>query len=167
MKRITFMTVMAALIILAGCGPKTSQAYYDQPSQVLSSKNDGTYVIRVQVRARNAPMSFAEAQRKAVKEVIFEGVKAASSSVQDLLPLCTVVNSREKNEDYWNTFFRDHGDWEKYVSIAGQRILTNDYQRTISQTVSTMNVTVDRGALKKRLQADGMIPSEGRFDFKY
>ena len=73
------------------------------------------------------------------------------------------MNAQEKYEDYFNAFFQDKGEWENYVSIKGQRIITNDYQRTISQTVSTMNVTVERAALKKKLQADGIIPAEGRY----
>ena len=108
-------------------------------------------------------MSFADAQRKAVKEVIFNGVKAGSNGMSDLKPLCFDLNAQEKYEDYFNAFFQDKGEWENYVSIKGQRIITNDYQRTISQTVSTMNVTVERAALKKKLQADGIIPAEGRY----
>lgn len=163
MKRLPIVLAVLAAIVLAGCGVKRSQAYYDQPSVVLSANYDGSYVIRVQVRSRNAPMSFADAQRKAVKEVIFNGVKAGSNGMSDLKPLCFDLNAQEKYEDYFNVFFQDKGEWENYVNIKGQRILTNDYQRTISQTVSTMNVTVDRAALKKKLQADGIIPAEGRY----
>jgi hypothetical protein len=163
MKKLPLLIALFAALFLAGCGAKRSQAYYDQPSQVLSVNYDGSYVIRVQVRARNAPMTFAHAQRKAVQEGIFDGVKAGSSSISDLKPLCFDMNAREKYESYFEVFFRDHGEWENYVSIKGQRILTNDYQRTFSQTVSTMNVTVDRAALKKKLQADGIIPKEGRY----
>ena len=163
MKRLPIVLAVLAAIVLAGCGVKRSQAYYDQPSVVLSANYDGSYVIRVQVRSRNAPMSFADAQRKAVKEVIFSGVKAGSNGMSDLKPLCFDLNAQEKYEDYFNVFFQDKGEWENYVNIKGQRILTNDYQRTISQTVSTMNVTVDRAALKKKLQADGIIPAEGRY----
>ena len=163
MKRLPIVLAVLAAIVLAGCGVKRSQAYYDQPSVVLSANYDGSYVIRVQVRSRNAPMSFADAQRKAVKEVIFNGVKAGSNGMSDLKPLCFDLNAQEKYEDYFNVFFQDKGEWENYVNIKGQRILTNDYQRTISQTVSTMKVTVDRAALKKKLQADGIIPAEGRY----
>ena len=163
MKKISIYLFILAAVILAGCGVKRSQAYYDQPSLVLSANYDGSYVIRVQVRSRNAPMSFADAQRKAVKEVIFNGVKGGSNGVSDLKPLCFDMNAQEKYEDYFNAFFQDKGEWENYVSIKGQRIITNDYQRTISQTVSTMNVTVERAALKRKLQADGIIPAEGRY----
>lgn len=163
MKKLSLFIAVIAAIVLAGCGVKRSQAYYDQPSLVLSANYDGSYVIRVQVRSRNAPMSFADAQRKAVKEVIFDGVKAGSNGMSDLKPLCFDKNAQEKYEDYFNVFFQNKGEWENYVNINGQRIITNDYQRTISQTVSTMNVTVDRAALKKKLQADGIIPMEGRY----
>ena len=41
---------------------------------MLSSNYDGTFVIRTQVRARNAAIAFTDAQRKVVQEVIFDGV---------------------------------------------------------------------------------------------
>ena len=163
MKKYLFLVALVAMTMLTGCGAKRSQAYYDQPSLVMSANLDGSYVIRVQVRAKDGVVAFTEAQRKAVQEVIFDGVKAGNSGITDLKPLCFDMNAQEKYEDYFNAFFQDKGEWENYVSIKGQRIITNDYQRTISQTVSTMNVTVERAALKKKLQADGIIPAEGRY----
>ena len=96
MKKFSLMIAAAALLMLAGCGTKRSQAYYSAPSQVLSDNYDGTYVIRTQVRARNAAIAFTDAQRKAMTEVIFDGVRAGNNGVQDLKPLCLDLNGRER-----------------------------------------------------------------------
>jgi len=154
---------IAAMLLMAGCGAKRSQAYYDRPSQVLSNNYDGTYVIRTQVRARNASLAFTEAQRKAMQEVIFDGVKGASSDVADLKPLCFDMNAREKHEQYFQVFFQREGEWQNYAHLKDKRAGSTEYQRTTAQMVQTVTVTIDRERLKQKLQADGIIPAQGRY----
>ena len=154
---------VAAMVLFAGCGAKRSQAYYDQPSVVMSATAEGTYVIRVQVRAKDAVVAFDEAQRKVVREVIFDGVKAGNSGISDLKPLCFDMNAREKYEDYWNAFFSDNGPWKKFTSYKDRRAVTTKYERDGRQMIETGSVTIDRAGLKKRLQEDGIIPKEGRY----
>ena len=163
MRKLSILLAVMTAFIFAGCGAKRSQAYYDQPSVVLSSTSEGTYVIRVQVRAKDAVVAFSEAQRKVVREIIFDGVKAGNSGVSDLKPLCFDMNAREKYEDYWNVFFSDKGAWRQFTSYKDRRAITTRYQRDGRQMVETGTVTVDRAGLKARLQADGIIPMEGRY----
>ena len=157
------MIAALAAILFAGCGPRRSQAYYENPSVVLSSNYDGSSVIRVQVRVKDAAIAFTDGQRKAVEEVIFKGVKAGSNGISDLKPLCFDLNAREKNEDYFNAFFRDGGAWTQYASLKDKRVGSTRYQRDGRQMVESVTVTVDRAGLKQRLQADGIIPMEGRY----
>ena len=163
MKKLSFFIAAFAMICLASCGPKRSQAYYDAPSQLLSANYDGTFVFRTQIRARNAAIAFTDAQRKVMKEVIFDGVKAANSGVEDLKPLCFDLNAREKHEDYFRVFFQDDGPWKKYASLQDKRTGTTRYQRDGRQMIETVTVSIDRAALKDRLIADGIIPPGGRY----
>lgn len=163
MKKLSLFIAVFVAILFASCGPRRSQAYYEKPSQVLSANYDGGYVIRVQVRAKDAVIAFKDGQRKAVEEVIFKGVKSASNGISDLKPLCFDLNAREKNEDYFNTFFMDGGPWERYVNLKDKRVGSTRYQRDGRQMVETLTVTVDRAGLKNRLIADGIIPAEGRY----
>ena len=163
MKKLSLFIAAAALCLFAGCGSRRSQAYYEKPSEVLSANYDGTYVIRVQVRAKDAGIAFTDGQRKAVQEVIFDGVKAANSSITDLKPLCFDLNAREKYEDYWNAFFSDEGPWKLYTSYKDRRVVTTRYERDGRQMIETGTVTVDRAAIKRHLQIDGISPEEGRY----
>ena len=163
MKRFSLFIAVFAAMLLAGCGSKRSQASYPAPSQLLSANYDGSYVIRVQVRARNAAIAFTDGQRKAVEEVIFDGVKAGSSGISDLKPLCFDLNAREKYENYWNAFFSDKGEWTNYASLKDKRLTTTRYQRDGRQMIETVTVTVDRAKLQQKLREDGIIPKEGRF----
>ena len=130
---------------------------------MLSANYDGSYVIRVQVRAKDAAIAFTDGQRKAVQEVIFDGVRAGSNGMTDLKPLCFDKNAREKYEDYFNAFFRDGGAWTKYASLQDKRVGSTRYQRDGRQMVESVTVTVDRAGLQKRLRMDGIIPMEGRY----
>lgn len=159
----SFICVVIATLICA-CGAQRSQASYDYPSKVLSANNDGTYVIRVQVRARNAAIAFTDAQRKAVKEVLFKGVQAGSNGISDLKPICFDMNAEAKHEDYFNAFFADNGEWKNFVSLKDKRTGTTTYQRNGKQMVETVTVSVDRANLKKKMQADGIIPAQSMYD---
>lgn len=163
MKKLSFFIAAFAMICLASCGTKSSQAYYDAPSQLLSSNYDGTFVIRTQVRARNAAIAFTDAQRKVVQEVIFDGIQSAHSGTEGLKPLCFDKNAKEKHEDYFRVFFQDKGPWKKYVDLRDKRTTTTRYQRDGRQMIETVTVSVDRAALKDRLVADGIIPPGGRY----
>ena len=163
MKKLSLFIAAFAMICLASCGTKSSQAYYDAPSQLLSSNYDGTFVIRTQVRARNAAIAFTDAQRKVVQEVIFDGIQSAHSGTEGLKPLCFDKNAKEKHEDYFRVFFQDNGPWKKYVDLRDKRTTTTRYQRDGRQMIETVTVSVDRAALKDRLVADGIIPPGGRY----
>lgn len=162
-KGIQIVLGLAIVSLLASCGAKISQAHYDQKSQVLSANYDGTYVIRTQVRARNAAIAFTDAQRKVVKEALFEGFEPGSSGVEALKPIVFDKNAPAKYEDYFNTFFKDNGEWTKYVSLKDKRTGTTRYKRADSQMVETVTVSIDRAKLKKKMQADGIIPAENMY----
>lgn len=149
--------LVVAMALIAGCGAKKSQASYDFKSKVLSSNYDGTYVIRTQVRARNAAIAFTDAQRKAMQEVIFDGVDAGSNGVEPLKPILFDMNARRKYEDYFAAFFRDGGEWTKYANLADKRAGTTTYKRNGVQSIETVTVTIDRKSLREKLIADGIL----------
>lgn len=165
MKKSLFVLVAAVVAaLLTGCGAYKSQANYDAKSKVLTANYDGSYVIRVQVKARNAAIAFTDAQRKAVKEVLFEGVDAGSNGIEALKPICFDKNIQAKREDYFNAFFADGGDWTKYASLHDKRTATTTYERNGKQMVQMVTVTVKRNELKARMQADGIIPAQNMYE---
>ena len=162
-RNLLYIVLCTFVLSLASCGAKRSQAFYNQPSRLLSADFDGTYVVRTQVRSRDAVTAFSDAQRKVVKEIIFDGIKSATDGLADLKPLCLDMNAQEKYEDYWNAFFSDNGPWKQFTSYKDRRAVTTRYERDGRQMVETGTVTVDRAGIKKKLQEDGIIPKEGRY----
>lgn len=158
MKRSLPLLLIALLgIALAGCGVRKSQAYYDYESKVIASHADGSYTIRAWDRSRNATRSYEAAQKRALEDVLFRGVHAATSGLEDLKPLVLEVNARERYEDYFNAFFSDEKNWKPFVSMEDRRNFSSNYQRTDAQIQGQVTVLVFRSELKKKLQNDGIL----------
>lgn len=158
MKRFFGIALIAVLaIVAAGCGALKSQAYYDYDSKIIAAHGDGSYTIRAWGRSRNATMSYDAAQKQALEDVLFKGVRAQSGNLTDLKPLLLEVNARERYEDYFNAFFSDENNWKPFVSMKDRRTMTSNYQRTDAQTLAQVTVLVYRSELKKKLQNDGIL----------
>lgn len=167
MKRYFPLLVVALGLMMGSCGVKRSQATYDFASKVLTANYDGTYVIRVHVKARNAAIAyFTDGRRKAVHEVIFDGIEPGSNGISRLEPLCYDKNALAKHEDFFNAFFSDNGDWSKFASLKDKRTATLKWERNGQQMVETITVTVDRAKLKKYLQQAGIIPQESLYQLQ-
>src|SRR5574344_194746 len=105
---------VCALLALASCGAKKSQAYYDYKTQYIATELDGSYTVRSWGRARNAVDAYQQAHKQAVYDVIFTGLEPASSNLRPVKPLLLEVNARDKYADYFNTFFADGGAYTKF-----------------------------------------------------
>ena len=157
MKKDRFFLIAIVVVAIVGCGVKRSQAYYDYKSKVIGSELDGTYTIRAYGRARNSIDAFEQARKQAVYDVIFNGVQASSSNLQDLKPILFDKNAKDRHEDYFNAFFADKGDYEQYVSMKERRLMSSNFARTNTQAVVQVTVCVDRAKLKQRLIQDQIL----------
>lgn len=157
MKRFNLLLSIVIVLLLAGCGARRSQAYYDYKSQIIGTELDGSYTIRAFGRARNAVDAYKQARKQAVYDVVFTGVESANSNVLRIKPLLLEVNAKEKYEDYFNRFFADNGDFEKYCSMKERRWFSSNYARTDAQSMAQVTVCVDRAKLRERLIKDGIL----------
>ncbi len=162
MKRLAIWLTLIPLFLigLMGCGVRSSQAYYNYDSKILSTELDGTYNIRAFGRARNAVTAYEEAKKQAVYDVIFNGVQSNNSRINSLRPLLQEVNAKQKYEEYFNTFFTDHGAYSDFTSIRDTRVLSEEWHRARTQVLVQVYVTVDRAALKKKLEQDNILKTE-------
>ncbi|MCM1034779.1 MAG: hypothetical protein NC038_05820 [Paludibacter sp.] len=158
MKKQTILCLLASMvIILSDCSVQRSQAYYNYESRIIATELDGSYTLRAFGKGRNAVDAYEEAQKQAVYDVLFNGVKSADSKVQPLRPLLTEVNAKEKYAEYFNVFFADNGAYKKYCSKKERRVLTSNFSRTDAQTMAEVTVCVFRSQLEKKLREDGIL----------
>ncbi len=145
------------ILLMASCGQKSSQAYYDFSSKIIATELDGSYTIRAFGRARNAVDAYEQAQKQAVRDVIFKGVASATSQVKPLKALLLEVNAEEKYEDYFNVFFVDNGEYTKYITKKERRLWSSEFARTDIQSTAEVTVCVHRTELKQKLIQDGIL----------
>ena len=72
-------------------------------------------------------------------------------------PLVTEVNAREKYEEYFDRFFKDGGEYSKYVTKEDEKKRSKDKVKTKTFVVRVITVRVLRTQLKNRLKGDGII----------
>lgn len=105
------------LLILAGCSSKKSvSSYHSFESECLGVELDGSETLRAWGRGKNRTDAIEQAKKNAVRDVLFKGVVAGSRECS-VRPLITEVNAQERYASYFNDFFRDGGEYLKYVSM--------------------------------------------------
>lgn len=150
--------MMAILsVVLTSCGVRSTQAFYNYESRIMSSELDGSYNIRAFGRGRNAVVAYDEARKQAVYDILFNGVQSSNSRISSLKPLMLEVNAKEKYEDYFNEFFADGGFYRKFTNLHDTRIITENWHNDGLQVLVQVSITVDRKALKQKLIDDNIL----------
>lgn len=150
--------VFAAFVLLvAGCGVKRSQSYYDQKPQIIGTELDGSYAISCWGKGRNADEAMKELLKQAVYEVVFNGVPSGASSIQPLKPLILTVNAKDKYAEWSNMFFADGGEYLKYCSKHDRRTGSSRFIKNRNSVLCQSVVSVDVAQLKSMLKVYGII----------
>lgn len=154
--KIRLLVLVALAVVLTGCGVTRSTSFYDHKPQLIRSEMDGSCVIRVSAKDRNAAKSMLEARKMAVYEVVFNGVPSATATVNSLKPLILEVNAKDKYQGWFNNFISS-GEYKKYISVEDKRVASTDFFRNQQRVQCVTNVTVYVPALKDKLREDNII----------
>ncbi len=117
---------------------------------------DGSHTLRAWGVGRNKTDAIEQAMKNALNAVLFRGIHSGDKSC-NVRPLVMEVNAQEKYEYYFNIFFKDGGDYKKYVTTEDKRPLTNAKENTKTQVKYGITVRVLRSELKQRLIEDEII----------
>jgi hypothetical protein len=111
---------------------------------------DGTLVLKsFGLSNLNYKEALLEAKKRALYQIIFEGVsKGASDCVS--LPILNDLNAKSKHEAYFNKFFKKNGEFNKYVEIKPS---TNNNKDKV------FYLTIKKSDLKAKLEEDGILKS--------
>lgn len=157
MKRGLF--VISGLIVLLGlsaCKSSSTAAYYSSDAECLGIERDGSQTLRMWATGRNKSDAVEQAKKDAVWTVLFKGVNPGNGGC-DSRPLLTEVNAGEKYSYYFNVFFKDDGEYKKYVSMEDTRTGTKTRESRDVQVKYGITVRVLREELRQRLIQDGIL----------
>ena len=157
MKKISILMAVVAVAVLTSCGSKKpavqTASYFNYTTECLGKQADGTQLLKVYAKGVDRSDAVREAKKKAIEEVLFKGITSGTEC--SAYPVVDTPNARQKYEDYFNKFFKDSGNFKKYVDEV-DKDLRNSFQGAGTQTWGIV-VQIDRNALKKRMQKDKII----------
>ncbi|MDR1602438.1 MAG: hypothetical protein LBS42_08430 [Tannerella sp.] len=147
-------------VLSGGCGSRKEIAgNYNYKTECMGSELDGSITVKAWGNGRNSSDALEQAKKNAVNDVLFNGIREGKSLCRQM-PLLPAGNARIKNEDYFYDFFRDGGEFLKYVSLQDERYSDkwNRERKGARQSVTYgIVLRVHRSELKKRLINDGIL----------
>lgn len=145
-------------MVLCACGSskKTESTYYTMETTCIGTEMDGSITVRAWGDGNSKKDAIEQAAKQAVNDVLFKNTITGTTG-SAARPIVTEVNAREKYENYFNTFFKDGGDYRRYVTLQDEK--SNSKQKLENRYVYRYCVTfrVLRSDLKTKLQQDGII----------
>ncbi len=156
MKLKVLLVCMFALL-LSSCKVSKGPGYFDFEPEYLNTEGDGSLTLRVWGDGRNLFDAIPQAQKNAVDAVLFKGITKGGLTGYLSRPLVPEVNAREKYQTYFNNFFKDGGDYTKYVSKHDRRIGTTERRENGTQVKWGVTLRVYVPELKARLIQDGIL----------
>lgn len=161
MKVINIMAIATLVVLGTACSKTThkdvvsSVAYTKFETTCMGVEGDGSQTLRAWGKGNNEADAIEQAKKNAVMDVLFKGIKGTGECNQT--PLVPEVNARERYAQYFNPFFKDGGEYRKFV----REEKANEASRLKSRGTSTENwgiiVTVDREGLRQQLEEDGVL----------
>lgn len=151
---IVFATALSTVAVVAQNNQSASLSQFE--TTCLGVEEDGSQTVRAWGLGRNKRDAVDQAKKNAVRDVIFSGIRSGADGC-NMRPLLNEVNARERHEDYFNKFFKDGGEYKKYVSDADEKRHSKDKKVNSINVRYGVTLRVMRTQLKEHLQKDGLI----------
>ena len=148
----TFLT----LFFLVYAEAQNQTVYSRSYVKYLGTELDGSITLRVQGYGRNKSDAKEQAMKNAVWAVIFDGVREGFEG-NNIRPLVTEVNAKERYEDYFNAFFADNGAYKKYISLRDTKKNSSNKAKDKIGYSYELTIRILRTDLKNRLKSDNVI----------
>ena len=135
---------------------QSQNIYHNSSIRCLGVELDGSQTLRVIGYGRNKSDAKEQAMKNAVWTVVFDGIREGVRGC-DVRPIVTEVNSYERNEEYFNSFFSDKGAYKDFISLKDTK--RRSYQKYKNKLGASyeMTVRVLRAQLKMKLKSDNII----------
>lgn len=156
----SLLVAAALLVAVTSCRKDTNissqGAFYSFETECLGTELDGSQTVRAWGKGSNKADAVEQARKNAVRDVLFKGVRAGSGDCSSR-PLILEVNAQEKYEFYFNKFFADGGEYEKYATGEDENRTSRIKAKNSTQTNYGVVVRVKRAELRQKLIEDNII----------
>lgn len=125
--------------------------------EVVNTGTQGSYQIKVWTYAKQVSNAEAQTPKNAVHAVLFKGFES-KGRVKGQKPLINDPNGYEKHKTFFDNFFRDGGEYAKYVTMVGTgEIGAGDLIKVGDEYKVGFLTSVSVGELRKYLENENII----------
>lgn len=139
---------------------KRSSGNYAYETECYGAEGDGSVTVKAWGQGRNREDAIEQAMKNGMRDVIFKGLTAGKDEC-NVKPLIFEVNAQEKYEDYFFAFFKDNGEFRKYISTEDGSLIHPEVfkGRTKNGDQATYGVVIRilKMDLKQKLKTDNII----------
>jgi hypothetical protein len=156
MKKLVYLFMLTVSVAYS---QKETAGNYAYKTECLGVELDGSVTVKSWGNGRNSSDAVEQAKKNAVRDVLFNGINEGKPDCFNK-PLVFEVNAQQKNEDYFNKFFSDGGEYKNYISLRDERIfdkLSRDKKKARQSVTKGLVVRVLRSELKQKLIDDKLI----------
>lgn len=118
--------------------------------------SEGTVIFTVSSTEKNEAAALREARRNAVRAVVFRGIRTERCAED---PMMRPDAFTEAADAYFDTFFKEGGQYLAYVEYAGDEVEAK--VKVGKQVKVSSTVIVQRNRLRQDLERAGIIKSMG------
>jgi hypothetical protein len=118
-------------------------------------------VIKVFSFSKKPKVAIEQAKKNAIHAVIFQGINTGNCGTKNAL--ITNPNTKDEKQEYFKDFFATGGKYMKFVTASNNgRVKPGDVSKISKKEYKIgVIVSVDRQALKKELEAAGILENIG------
>ena len=127
----------------------------------VNVSSDGSYIIKIFSYSKNRNVAIEQSKKNAVHGVIFRGIPQNEMGCPRQPPLARHPNLEEKDREFFEDFFAEKGDYQKFVTLTTDgAIAAEDWFRVGKNEYKIgVIVSVDISGLRKYLESAGIIKS--------
>ncbi len=166
MKTKVILTMVVCLFVVSAAHSQTRKekkiAGYTVDNyevECLGTGAEGTQLMKIWGYGKKPEDAVIQAKLNAVHAVIFKGIFAGTAGCMRN-PLITDPSSEEKNQDYFDAFFKPNGTYLSYVAVSGEGVRESIKVDKKMYKVAIF-VSVQHASLRKKLEADGLLKKLG------
>jgi len=158
MKKFLLSLLVVALCVPASAGLRQNQANKDTKNfryeiECAGNAIQGTYLVKVWTYSKKASVAENQCRKNAIHGVIFKGYGGGQGCVSQR-PLVSNPGAETQFQEYFDSFFADGGEFQKYASILGG---TTESVKVGREYKVGCTVSVRKDDLRKALEAAGII----------
>ncbi|MDM1531322.1 hypothetical protein HX093_01585 [Myroides marinus] len=160
MNRILRISFILLVFVLTSCKNKPTNTmasfYTGNNVECISADMYGNEIVQVFAQGRNRSAAIAEAKEEAIKTVMFRGIVTDKKQCS-VKPIVKETNAEERYKKYFDKFFKKGGKNRKYTSVRRIAFQSNVIKNGITYESYSVEVTVNRKEIEKRLVKDEII----------